>query len=158
MIGHVQSRKAKMVAGKFKLVHSVDRLKLADQLNKFAAEAGEKLPILLQFNVSGEQTKFGWEASNQTAWDQLLPDVEAILQREFLQVHGLMTLAPFSPNPESARQFFVRLRQLRDYFAACYPDQHWVELSMGMSGDYQVAVQEGATIVRIGTAILGPLP
>jgi uncharacterized pyridoxal phosphate-containing UPF0001 family protein len=125
-------------------------------LDRFAEQAGEILPILLQFNVSGEQTKSGWSASDPASWDQLLPEVEAVLQCRFLQVHGLMTLAPFSPDPEDARPSFVRLQKLRDYFAARFPDQDWAELSMGMSGDYQVAIQEGATLVRIGTAILGP--
>jgi pyridoxal phosphate enzyme (YggS family) len=155
MIGHVQSRKSKLVVGNFCLVHSVDRLKLANRLNKYSSETGSLLPILLQFNVSGEQTKSGWEASQRSDWDLLLPDVEAILQCDFIQVHGLMTLAPYSQNPEAARPFFVRLRKLRDFFAARFPDYNWEELSMGMSGDYHVAVQEGATIVRIGTAILG---
>lgn len=155
MIGHIQSRKAKLVCGKFGLVHSVDREKLANRLNGFSGELGEKLPILLQFNVSGEQTKSGWEAADPVLWDGLLPEVEAVLKCEFLQVHGLMTLAPYSTNPEDARPCFVRLRKLRDFFAARYPDRNWDQLSMGMSGDYQVAIQEGATIVRIGTAILG---
>jgi pyridoxal phosphate enzyme (YggS family) len=155
MIGHIQSRKASMVSGKFFLIHSVDRIKLATRLDRFSGGAGEKLPILLQFNVSGEQTKSGWSASEPSSWQELLPEVEAVLQREFLQVRGLMTLAPYSTNPEDARPCFVRLRKLRDFLAARYPDQDWKELSMGMSGDYQVAIQEGATIVRIGTAILG---
>jgi pyridoxal phosphate enzyme (YggS family) len=155
MIGHVQSRKAQMIGGKFDLVHSVDRIKLANRLNRFSGEVGEKLPILLQFNVSGEQTKSGWSATDPASWDSLFPEVEAVLQCEFLQVHGLMTLAPYSTNPEDARPCFVRLRKLRDHLAARFPTQNWNELSMGMSGDYQVAVQEGATIVRIGTAILG---
>ncbi|MEN8240907.1 MAG: YggS family pyridoxal phosphate-dependent enzyme [Chloroflexota bacterium] len=155
MIGHLQSRKANLVAGKFCLVHSVDRLKLANRLDRFSAEAGSKLPVLLQYNVSGEQTKSGWEAADQSSWEGLLSDVEAILQCENLQVNGLMTLAPYSLQPETARPFFVRLRKLRDFFAARFPNQKWDDLSMGMSGDYQVAVQEGATIVRIGTAILG---
>jgi pyridoxal phosphate enzyme (YggS family) len=155
MIGHIQSRKASMVSGKFSLVHSVDRIKLANRLDRFTEEIGEKLPILLQFNVSGEQTKSGWSASEPSSWQELLPEVEAVLQREFLQVRGLMTLAPYSTNPEDARPCFVRLRKLRDYLAARYPHEDWTDLSMGMSGDYQVAIEEGATIVLIGTAILG---
>jgi pyridoxal phosphate enzyme (YggS family) len=156
MIGHIQSRKAKLIGGDFHLIHSVDRLKLARRLNQYAAEAGEILPILLQCNVSGEQSKSGWAASDQAHWDEMLPEVEAVLQCDFLEVRGLMTLAPFSPDPEAVRPSFVRLRNLRDFFAARFPTQNWAELSMGMSGDYQVAIEEGATIVRIGTAILGP--
>jgi pyridoxal phosphate enzyme (YggS family) len=155
MVGHIQSRKAQMVSGNFDLVHSVDRVKLANRLNRFSGEAGEILPILLQFNVSGEQTKSGWSAADPASWDGLIPEVEAVLQCEFLKVHGLMTLAPYSIDSEEARPCFVRLRRLRDFLAARFPSQNWNELSMGMSGDYQVAIQEGATIVRIGTAILG---
>lgn len=156
MIGHVQSRKAKLLGNQFSLVHSVDRLKLASRIDQFTAEGGRKQPILLQFNVSGEETKSGWDASEPAAWDDLLPEVEAVLQCDFLEVRGLMTIAPFSQNPEYARPSFVRLRKLRDFFANRYPDQDWTHLSMGMSGDHRVAIQEGATIVRIGTAILGP--
>lgn len=156
MIGHIQSRKAKLIGTGFHLVHSVDRLKLAVRLDRFAGEAGEILPILLQLNVSGEQSKSGWDASDETSWDGLLPEIEAVLKCQFLKVHGLMTIAPYSPDPETARPSFVRLRKIRDFFSSRFPDQEWSELSMGMSGDYQTAIQEGATIVRIGSAILGP--
>jgi pyridoxal phosphate enzyme (YggS family) len=156
MIGHIQSRKAKLVGPEFHLVHSVDRMKLASYLDRTLAEKNAKLEVLLQFNVSGEQSKSGWNASNPDNWDKLFPEVEAVLLCDSLQVRGLMTIAPYSSDPEDARPSFVRLRRLRDALAARYPDQRWDELSMGMSGDYQVAIQEGATIVRIGTAILGP--
>jgi pyridoxal phosphate enzyme (YggS family) len=156
MIGHIQSRKAKRVGSEFHLVHSVDRVKLASHLDQSLSERGEQLDVLLQFNVSGEQSKSGWDASDPKSWEKLFPEVEAVLLCGGLHVRGLMTIAPYSSNPEDARPSFIRLRKLRDALAARFPGQAWEELSMGMSGDYQVAVEEGATIVRIGTAILGP--
>lgn len=156
MIGHVQSRKAGEVAKHFDVLHSLDTVKLAGRLDRFAAEATGKFPALLQFNVSGEASKFGWEAADENRWEGLLPEVEAVLAMQNLDIQGLMTMAPFSPDPEDARPAFVRLRKLRDFLAKRFPDTRWEELSMGMSADYTVGVQEGATLVRVGTAILGP--
>ena len=155
MIGHVQSRKARQICEHFNLLHSLDRSKLANRLDRFAEEFQRVLPVLLQFNVSGEETKSGWTAYSEADWSELLPEMENIIQMENLEVRGLMTMAPFNQNPEAARPFFVRLRKLRDFLAKKFPQAGWDELSMGMSGDYEVGVQEGATIVRIGTAILG---
>jgi hypothetical protein len=154
MIGHVQSRKARQVCEHFNLIHSLDRIKLANKLDRFAKEFQRVLPVLLQFNVSGEETKSGWAAYNEAGWSELLPEMENIIQMKNLEVRGLMTMAPFSQNPEEARPFFVKLRKLRDFLAKKFPETSWDELSMGMSGDYEVGVQEGATIVRIGTAIV----
>ncbi len=156
MIGHVQSRKAQAVCDNFAWVHSVDSLKLARRLDQFSALHGQKTRILLECNVSGEETKFGWEAGEQAAWERLLPEFEQIVQLPHVRVEGLMTMAPFLPDPEEARPFFRRLVQLRDYLSRCLPGANWNELSMGMSADFEVAVQEGATLVRIGQAILGP--
>ena len=155
MIGHVQSRKAKEVCGPFALFHALDRLKLANRLERSAAEMGIKLPVLLQFNVSGEETKSGWDASHPDLWPALQPQIASVVSCDYLSVRGLMTMAPYSNNPEDARPYFARLRALRDQLAAWFPQADWSQLSMGMSGDYQVAVEEGATLVRIGTAILG---
>jgi hypothetical protein len=113
------------------------------------------LPVLLEFNVSGEETKSGWLAVNEADWAGLEPEIEAVLGLENLEIRGLMTMAPYSDNPEDARPAFVRLRRLRDHLAKRFPQASWEELSMGMSGDYEVGVQEGATFVRIGAAILG---
>lgn len=157
MIGHVQSRKAGDVVGHFSMVHSVDRVKLARRMDRAAEAYGLVQPVLLQFNVSGEETKSGWSADSPDQWEGLLPDIEAVLALDGLDVRGLMTMAPYSENPEDARLSFVRLRKLRDYLAGRFPGQNWSELSMGMSGDYRVAIQEGATILRVGTAILGSL-
>jgi pyridoxal phosphate enzyme (YggS family) len=155
MIGHVQSRKARLVAEHFALLHSLDSLKLAQRLNRFAAENDRVLPVLLEFNVGGEESKSGWEASDQSQWSALLPDVSATLDLSNLRVHGLMTMPPLESNPDDARRYFVSLRQLRDFLASQFPQPNWYELSMGTSADYTVAVEEGATLVRVGTAIVG---
>lgn len=158
MIGHVQSRKARMVAEKFALLHSLDSLKLARRLDGFCAELGIKLPVLLQFNVGGEASKSGWQASNEAEWNACLPDVEAILAFENLDVQGLMTMPPFFNEAESVRPYFRQLHRLRDHLAVQYPQVKWKQLSMGTSGDFQIAVEEGATIVRLGQAVLGLRP
>ena len=155
MIGHVQSRKARKVCEHFDWVQSVDSLRLATRLDRFASEAGKKLPILLECNVSGEETKYGWTAWNELEWGDLADEISPILEMSNLNLRGLMTMPPFFSNPEQARPYFVRLRKLRDYLSTKFPDNNWHELSMGMSADYEVAILEGATIVRIGTAILG---
>lgn len=155
MIGHVQSRKAKAVSQNFDWVQTVDSLKLARRLNRFAAESSRKLPVLLECNVSGEESKFGWAAWNELEWEHLVEQISPLTDLENLVLKGLMTMAPFFDEPEKARPYFQRLCKLRDFLAGRFPKQEWDQLSMGMSGDYQVAIQEGATMVRIGTAILG---
>jgi pyridoxal phosphate enzyme (YggS family) len=155
MIGHVQSRKARKVCEHFDWVQSVDSLRLATRLDRFASETGKQLPILLECNVSGEETKYGWPAWNELEWNDLADEISPILELGNLSLRGLMTMPPFFSNPEQARPYFVRLHKLGDYFSVKFPDNDWRELSMGMSADYEIAVQEGATIVRIGTAILG---
>jgi pyridoxal phosphate enzyme (YggS family) len=158
MIGHVQSRKAKQVCEQFAWVHSVDRMKVATRLNAFASEKGRVLPVLLECNVSGEQSKFGWSAQTELDWLARLNDFKKILQMENLRVCGLMTMAPYFEDAELARPFFRKLRRLQGYLREELSDANWDELSMGMSGDFKVAIQEGATILRIGTAIMGPRP
>jgi pyridoxal phosphate enzyme (YggS family) len=155
MIGHIQSRKAKPVSGNFSWVHTVDSPKLARRLDQFAREFERQIPVLLECNVSGEETKAGWIAWNELEWHALAQEISPLLEMENLIPHGLMTMAPFFDRPEKARPYFLRLRKLRDYLADEFPQHDWKELSMGMSGDFEVAVQEGATMVRIGTAILG---
>jgi pyridoxal phosphate enzyme (YggS family) len=155
MIGHVQSRKARLVAEHFELLHSLDSLKLAQRLDRFAAEQDRVLPVLLEFNVGGEESKAGWDASDDARWHAFLPDVGAILDLPNLRVHGLMTMPPLETDPNDARRFFQRLRLLRDHLASAFPQADWRELSMGTSADYPVAVEEGATLVRVGTAIVG---
>lgn len=155
MIGHVQSRKARLVVEHFELLHSLDSLKLAHRLDRFAGERNRILPVLLEFNVGGEDSKSGWDASDDSRWNKLLPDVQAILDLPNLRVHGLMTMPPLGTDPEDSRRFFQRLRLLRDRLASAHTDADWSELSMGTSADYTVAVEEGATFVRVGSAIVG---
>ena len=155
MIGHVQSRKARLVVEHFALLHSLDSLKLAQRLNRFAAEKNHVLPVLLEFNVGGEESKSGWDASEESQWSTLLPDISSVLDLSNLSIHGLMTMPPLGTDPEDSRHFFQSLRRLRDHLASQFPQVNWHELSMGTSADYSVAVEEGATLVRVGTAIVG---
>jgi pyridoxal phosphate enzyme (YggS family) len=155
MIGHVQSRKAKLVAEHFSLVHSLDSLKLAVRLDHFAGEFGRVLPALLEFNVGGEQSKSGWNVTDAAMLDEIMPDIETLLSLSHLQVRGLMTMPPLGEEPESAREYFKKLVRLRDILARRFSRSDWSMLSMGTSTDYEVAIQEGATMVRIGTAIVG---
>ncbi len=158
MIGHVQSRKAALIVEHFDWLHSLDSLKLAERLNRFAGQSVRRLPVLLECNVSGEKSKFGWPAWQEDHWSDLENDVETLLGLPHLEVRGLMTMAPFFDELEAARPFFQRLRRLRDYLSTRFPQTDWRELSMGMSADFNVAVQEQATIVRVGTAIMGARP
>ena len=155
MIGHVQSRKARLVADHFALLHSLDSLKLAQRLDRFAAERDRVLPVLLEFNVGGEESKSGWDASDDSQWNRFMPEITQLLDLPHLSVHGLMTMPPLESDPEDARRFFRHLRRLRDHLASQFPNADWRELSMGTSADYRVAVEEGATLVRVGTAIVG---
>jgi len=155
MIGHVQSRKARLVADHFALLHSLDSLKLAQRLDRFASERNRELPVLLEFNVGGEESKAGWDASDETQWNTFLPEMADLLELSHLRVRGLMTMPPLETDPQDSRRFFQRLRQLRDRLVSQFPQADWRELSMGTSADYTVAVEEGATLVRVGTAIVG---
>jgi hypothetical protein len=155
MIGHVQSRKARLVADHFALVHSLDSLKLARRLDRFADEGQHDLPVLLELNVGGEESKSGWDASDDARWEAILPELDEVIELPHLRVQGLMTMPPLEMDPQDSRRYFQRLRSLRDRLAYRFPRADWHELSMGTSSDFQVAVEEGATLVRIGTAILG---
>jgi PLP dependent protein len=155
MIGHVQSRKAQLVAENFNLLHSLDSLKLAKRLDRFCSEVGRTLPTLLEFNVGGEDSKSGWLAGDETLWSTLLDKIGAVIALPNLQVRGLMTMPPLGESAEFSRPFFRKLMRLQEYLASQFPQVSFEELSMGTSGDYEVAVQEGATLVRVGTAIVG---
>ncbi len=159
MIGHVQSRKVELVARNFDLIHSLDSLRLAQRLDKAAADIGRSLPALLEFNVSGEKSKHGWSADNEAGWPDLLGEIDAIAGLNNIHVRGLMTMPPLSTDPEAARAYFRKLGRLREFLARrAGPQAQWNELSMGTSADFVVAVEEGATLVRVGQAILGPRP
>jgi PLP dependent protein len=155
MIGHVQSRKARLVADHFALLHSLDSLKLAQRLDRFVAEQNRILPVLLEINLGGEESKSGWEVLDESDIHKILPDIQAVLDLPNLRVRGLMTMPPLGTEPEDSRRFFRSLRLLRNRLASRYPKADWRELSMGTSADYAVAVEEGATLVRVGTAIVG---
>jgi pyridoxal phosphate enzyme (YggS family) len=149
-IGRLQSNKVKYIIDKVKLIHSVDRTSLVDELQKRATKKGiGKVPVLLEVNVGGEETKGGVEPENTPAL------LEYILENApSLEVRGLMTIPPYRENPEEVRPYFARLRELRDNLEKAF-GLKLPELSMGMSHDYEVAIEEGATIVRIGSAIFG---
>ena len=154
MIGHVQSRKAGLVAGNFDMVHSLDSVKLARRLDE--ARAGKRpLPVLLQVNVSGEAQKFGIPAWDERSVEAAAGIASQVLAFERLRLCGLMTIPPYLP-AEEVRPYFRALVRVREYFERQVPGLALPELSMGMSGDFEAAVEEGATIVRVGTAILGP--
>lgn len=149
MIGHVQSNKAKRVAGPFAMVQSVDSLHLAEALNRHASEVGMRLPVLLQVNVAGEASKEG------VSLDEAVELARQVVALPSLSVEGLMTIAPLVENSEDARPVFRQLRLLRERLRDEAPQSTWQHLSMGMTGDYRVAIEEGATIVRVGRAIFG---
>ena len=156
MIGHVQSRKAQLVAVNFNFLHSLDGLKLAGRLDRFCAEAGRVLPTLLEFNVGGEDSKSGWSAWDEAQWPALLEEIAPVIALPNLQIRGLMTMPPLGQTAEFSRPFFQKLKRLQAYLSSQFPNTDFSELSMGTSSDYEVAVQEGATLVRVGTAIVGP--
>jgi len=158
MIGHVQSRKAELVARYFTMLHSLDSLKLAARLDRFCSQVGRRLPVLLEFNVSGEESKSGFPAWEERRWPELLPELEKLVQHPSLEVHGLMSMPPFFEDPERTRSYFQRLRRLQEFLMSHLPQTDWRELSMGTSVDFVAAVEEGATYIRVGQAILGPRP
>ena len=147
-IGHLQSNKIRKALPAFTLIHGVDNLELAQQINRIAGEMGLTANILLEINVSGETTKFGFSPAD------LRENLEGLVCLPNIRINGLMTMAPYSEDPETARPVFSKLRILRDELAA-KTGQALRELSMGMSGDFEVGIEEGATIVRIGSSIFG---
>jgi len=159
MIGTVQRRKANLVVAYFDRVHSIDRLSLAVKLNKVAAGAQRTLPALIECNVSGEASKSGYALSNwehdTTLREKFFKEVTALLSLPHLQIEGLMTMAPITDDPETVRPVFASLRNLSNALKERFPDTAWPHLSMGMTDDFEIAVEEGATLVRIGRAIFG---
>jgi pyridoxal phosphate enzyme (YggS family) len=152
MIGHLQGRKADEAVTLFDRVHSVDSVKLARRLDRFAAAQNKTLPVTLEVNVSGEASKYGFDQARR---DELFEAAGVIATLPHLQLDGLMTMAPMVADAEETRPVFRGLRLLRDEIEACYPHIHLPQLSMGMTDDFEVAVEEGATLVRIGRAIFG---
>jgi pyridoxal phosphate enzyme (YggS family) len=151
LIGHLQSNKAARSVEIFDGIDSVDSLRLAERLNEAAGKLGRRLPILLEVKLSPEESKAGLQPESDEA-AQLLERLPAL---EHLELKGLMTIAPWGVAPEVTRACFRTLRQWRDRWSAAYPRLSFEVLSMGMSGDFQSAIQEGATRIRIGTALFG---
>ena len=150
-IGHLQKNKAKYAVRLFESIHSIDGFALAEELNRVALKEGKVQNILLQVDLGGEETKFG------VPEETVIKICENISGLEAVRVKGLMTLPPFSDEPEDSRSYFKKLRLLQDRLAELkIPRISMEELSMGMSGDFEVAIEEGATLVRVGTAIFGP--
>ena len=148
MVGHLQTNKCRDAVELFEMIQSVDSLKLAEEINQRAEQAAKRMPILLEINVVGEASKFGYKP------DQLLAELEQLNSLRRIELQGFMTVPPWTPEPEQVRPVF---RQMRDLKQQCeerlgFPLPH---LSMGMTGDFEVAIEEGATMVRIGTALFG---
>lgn len=146
-IGHLQTNKVKEVLAHFTLIHSLDRLSLAEALQRWGDRLDREVPVLVQVNVSGEESKFGLEPAALPGF------LRAMRELPRVKIEGLMTMAPWVDDPEEARPFFRRLRALRDEHTG--PGLALKHLSMGMTNDFVVAVEEGATMVRIGTALFG---
>jgi len=150
MIGHLQTNKVKYVVNLFDWIHSVDRLELARELDKRAGQNNRRLNVLIEVNVSGEESKSGIETT------QALELVRQVSLLPHINLRGLMTMPPYSDNPENSRPYFQALRKLRDDIStADIPNISMDGLSMGMTDDFEVAIEEGATIIRVGRAIFG---
>jgi pyridoxal phosphate enzyme (YggS family) len=150
-VGHLQKNKIRHALPLFEFFHSVDSLALAADLDRIADEEGAHPRVLLEVNVSGEGSKFGF------APDRLRADMEGLMAFSRLTIEGLMTIPPLAPEAEGSRRFFAQLRDLRDQLEKEY-SMRLAELSMGMTNDFEIAIEEGATLVRVGTAIFGERP
>ena len=149
-IGHLQKNKIKYLDSRFELIHSIDSLSLAEKISTYFEGQNQRQAVLLQVNVSGEEAKFGMTPA------ELEDQLSSFGQLKGIQVQGLMTIPPQNPEAENSRQYFSALRVLRDKFQAMNIEGvELKELSMGMTNDYLIAVEEGATLVRVGTAIFG---
>jgi hypothetical protein len=148
-IGHLQSNKCRDAVELFEMIQSVDSLTLAQEINKRAEQAAKRMPVLMEVNVAGEASKFGYQP------ERLLAELKEINALPRVEIHGLMTVPPWSPEAEESRPHFRRLRELKQRAEQVLgaPLPH---LSMGMSGDFEIAIEEGATMVRVGTALFGP--
>jgi PLP dependent protein len=147
-VGHLQKNKIRQALPLFELIHSVESLALAQDINRIAEEDGLHPRVLLEVNVAGEGSKFGFRP------EQLRAEMESLLALPRLSILGLMTIPPIAEEPESSRKYFVQLRELRDHVQTEF-HVDLAQLSMGMTQDFAVAVEEGATLVRVGTAIFG---
>lgn len=150
LIGHLQRNKVKYIIDKAYLIHSVDSLRLAEQISSEAVKKSVYVNILIQVNIANEDTKFGLKE------EEVISMIKDISTLPNIHIKGLMTIAPFTENPEDNRKYFRGIKELSDNIAALnIPNVEMTELSMGMTGDYEVAIEEGATLVRVGTGIFG---
>ena len=156
MIGHVQSRKAAYIIEYFQYLHSLDSVKLAEKINRNAVESNKIIPVWLEMNVGGEITKSGWNIYEDVNWVNIIPDLEKIIVLPGLMLKGLMTIPPFSVDPETSRLYYKKLRTFQEFLIKEFNLINFNGLSMGMSADYEIAIQEGSTCVRVGQAIFGP--
>jgi pyridoxal phosphate enzyme (YggS family) len=146
-IGHLQSNKAKYAVQLFDMLHSLDSIPLAEELNRRAEQIGRVLKVMIEVNISGEAAKFG------TDEERIFTLAKRILQLKYLSLEGLMTMPPYFDSPEMSRPYYIKLRELKERLGReGIPIK---ELSMGMSNDFEIAIEEGATYVRVGTAIFG---
>ncbi len=146
MIGHVQSRKALLVAEHFDLLHSLDSLKLANRINQHCLEGNRRLQVLIECNLAGEESKSGWRVNGESDLKNLLEDLEIVAALPGLEVRGLMTMPPLSPDPQETRTNFRKLVSLQGLLRKKFPQVSWDELSMGTSADFELAVEEGADL------------
>lgn len=152
MVGHLQTNKARLAVHLFDWIQSLDSLRLAQELEKAGAGLGKQIRVLVEVNLAQEPSKTG------VTEGELFPFLEQAGSFPHVRIEGLMAMPPYEPNPEAVRPFFQHLYRLRDEAASRFPDLTIAHLSMGMSHDFEVAVEEGATMVRIGTAIFGSRP
>jgi pyridoxal phosphate enzyme (YggS family) len=155
MIGNIQKNKAKHVAHHFNSIHSVSGLALAKALNLEAQKIDQVLSVYLELNLSQEENKGGWFIRSEIEQSDFWNDFKRVGTLSALRINGLMTMAPFAADPEKSRVYFRQLREIRDRLMIEHPDLGSLGLSMGMSSDYEIAVEEGSTILRIGSAIVG---
>lgn len=155
MIGHVQSRKARLVMENFNYLHSMDSLRLAQLLEAHHKDGKPQLPVLLEINQSGEASKTGYKVGTAGEYEMLVEDIQSMQQLSHLTLKGLMTMPPYTIDGETSRVYFIQLRRLLDKINHSIPGLKLTELSMGTSQDYLVAIEEGATFIRIGTRVFG---
>jgi len=155
MVGHVQSRKAKLVANSFSRLHSLSSIKLARLLNRHRDTALSPMEVLIQVNVSGEESKQGVDATEREKWDNVLKFAQELKDYPNLKLTGLMSMPPLFDDPEQNRPYFQQVRELLNYLNEKDSSLNLYELSMGTSYDFVIAIEEGATIVRLGSSLLG---
>jgi PLP dependent protein len=158
MIGHIQSRKISMVLDQFTFVHSLDRIDLAAKMNAKAVEQNKIITVLIECNVAGEETKYGWQVNDLEDLNRLANNVLEISKFKNLRIRGLMAMSPLSEDPNQSRKYYRKIRKVQSFLMENVSSVELHELSFGTSFDYEVAIEEGATIVRVGQAVLGPRP